>query len=288
MGLADGSGAWWFRYLLMNPGRGGCDNPKVMPVQVWATWFPRDGEPQTTIEGFSIEGLDISGKGQSPFHLRVADNCIDDVSCEGCLDHGRISWRLQYRSTFHVTLSTKGWIGFSRTPHSDAIFSGRITANGQSFEGSALGFGVQGHNCGYRHRKFWTWSHAYFQRKQGAATTLEALVYEMPFGLKFRKVVLWHDGVEHVFRHFPDSSTDNQSLSWRFSSRSKDGLEIQVYIDGSATSPRRGPYAKTDCSGSFDVINNSLSRAVVRIMKHGRIVETLETNTGAVLETAGM
>ena len=24
VGLGDGSGAWWFRYLLMNPGRGGC------------------------------------------------------------------------------------------------------------------------------------------------------------------------------------------------------------------------------------------------------------------------
>jgi hypothetical protein len=49
-----GIGAWWFRYLLMNPGRGGCaGNPRGMPVQVWATWFPREGKPQSFIQKFS-------------------------------------------------------------------------------------------------------------------------------------------------------------------------------------------------------------------------------------------
>lgn len=48
MGLADGAGAWWLRYLLMNPARGGCPgDPNGMPVQVWATWFPSDGKPQS-------------------------------------------------------------------------------------------------------------------------------------------------------------------------------------------------------------------------------------------------
>ena len=33
LGLADGSGAWWFRYLLMNPGRRGCaGDPRGMPA----------------------------------------------------------------------------------------------------------------------------------------------------------------------------------------------------------------------------------------------------------------
>ncbi len=58
LGLADGSGAWWLRYLLMNPGRGGCPgNERGRPVQVWATWFPRGGNPQSYIQGFSMEGL---------------------------------------------------------------------------------------------------------------------------------------------------------------------------------------------------------------------------------------
>ena len=48
-GLADGSGAWWFRYLLVN-------NVKIFPemsarrnFQIWATWFPRGAAPQTFI-----------------------------------------------------------------------------------------------------------------------------------------------------------------------------------------------------------------------------------------------
>ncbi|MGA7078067.1 MAG: hypothetical protein WBY61_05075, partial [Terriglobales bacterium] len=38
LGLADGSGAWWFRYLLMNPGRNANrnDDAGALPVQVWA------------------------------------------------------------------------------------------------------------------------------------------------------------------------------------------------------------------------------------------------------------
>ena len=61
LGLADGAGAWWFRYLLMNPGRGGCPgDPRGMPVQVWATLFPRDGKPQSFIQGFPLEGLNLS------------------------------------------------------------------------------------------------------------------------------------------------------------------------------------------------------------------------------------
>src|SRR6266852_6057902 len=64
LGLGDGSGAWWFRYLLMNPGRGGCaGDPQGQPVQVWATWFPREGKPETWIQGFPIEGFGSNGAG---------------------------------------------------------------------------------------------------------------------------------------------------------------------------------------------------------------------------------
>jgi hypothetical protein len=71
LGLADRSGAWWFRYLLMNPGRSGCpEDPRGMPVQVWATWFPRDEKPQTFIQGFLPKDLELSQRGQAPFHFR--------------------------------------------------------------------------------------------------------------------------------------------------------------------------------------------------------------------------
>ena len=209
LGLTDGSGAWWFRYLLTNPGRGGCDG-------IWRRCQFRCGRrgfrPKEATDlhpGISVVRLGLSHRGQSPFHFRIGENSIDDNSCKGSLrvDGHAISWNLHYRSTFHVTLSNKGWIGFSRSPHSDAIFAGEIKFDGRSFAGDSLGFGVQGHNCGYRHRNFWRWTHVYFSRAERRASTLEALIYEMPFGLVFRKAVLWHDGQEYVFRDLREAAT---------------------------------------------------------------------------------
>ncbi len=290
LGLADGSGAWWFRYLLMNPGRHGCvGDPRGLPAQLWATWFPRDGKPQSFIHGFPLEGLDLSAKGQNPFHLGVGNNEIGENSCRGALEvEGHtISWDLHYCSTFQVTLSNKGWIGFSRTPHSDAVFSGQITLDGRRFEGNPLGFGVQGHNCGYRHRNFWTWTHAHFPRSGAPPSTLEALVYEMPFGLVFRKAVLWHDGKAYEFRNLQDVRRDPDAFAWNFRCSTKEEFHLEGAVDGAGPSIHRLPYVKTDCSGSFEVTNNSLARAALRLERRGRLVETLETTTGAVLEMVG-
>jgi hypothetical protein len=290
LGLADGGGAWWFRYLLMNPGRCGCpEDPQGMPVQVWATWFPRDAKPQSFIQGFPLEHLDLSARRQNPFHFRIGNHAIEENSCRGGLKVGghTISWDLHYCSAFRVTLSNKGWIGFSRTPHSDALFSGQITMDGRSFEGNPLGFGVQGHNCGYRHRNFWTWTHAHFPRSDARPSTLEAVVYEMPFGLVFRKAVLWHDGEEHEFRNLQEIRRDPDEFGWSFRCSTKDGFRLEGAIDGAGPSIHRLPYVKTDCTGSFEVANNSLAKAVLRLERRGRPVETLETSTGAVLEMVG-
>jgi hypothetical protein len=184
-------------------------------------------------------------------------------------------------------MSTKGWIGFSRTPHSDAWFSGQITLDGRRFEGEPLGFGVQGHNCGYRHRNFWTWAHIYFPRPDGPPSTCEALVYEMPFGLVFRKVVLWHDGNQHEFRNLQETRRDPEKFAWDFGCSAENGFRLEGAIDGAGPSLHRLPYLKTNCSGSFEVANNSLARAVLRLERPGTPVETLETNTGAVLEMVG-
>jgi hypothetical protein len=291
VGLVDGLGAWWFRYLLTNPGRAGCraEDTSGMPVQVWATWFPADGKPQSFIQGFDLRDLQLSVRGQSPFHFRVGNHAIDENSCRGALEvegHG-ISWDLRYRSTFRVTLSDKGWIGFSRTPHSDAILCGKIALDGRSFMGDPVGFGVQGHNCGYRHRKLWSWAHAYFARPEGPPETLEALVYEMPFGLFFRKAVLWHSGEEQVFRNLREVKRDQKNLQWNFRCLTRDGFEIEAAFDGNGTSMHRLPYVKTDCTGSFEVTNNSLARAAVVLRDRNGAVEKLETTAGAVLEMAG-
>ena len=290
LGLADRAGAWWFRYLLMNLGRGGCPgDPRGMPVQVWATWFPRDGKPQSFIQGFPLEDLELSARGRNPFHFRIGDNRINESSCRGALalDGHTISWDLHYRSTFHVTLSDKGWIGFSRTPHSDALFSGQIVLDGRIFVGNPLGFGVQGHNCGYRHRNIWTWAHAYFSRPDGPPSTLEALVYDMPFGLFFRKGVLWHDGKQHQLRNLREARKDHDQSAWNFRGSSLDGMQMEAAFDGAGPSLHQLPYLKTDCTGSFEVRNNSLARASLRLERHNAPTEELETITGAVLEMAG-
>jgi len=289
LGLGDGGGAWWFRYLLMNPGRGGCPgDPGGMPVQLWATWFPKDGKPQSFIQGFPLAGLELSARGRDPFHFRIGNNGIQENSCRGALEvrgHS-ISWDLRFHSTFRVTLSGKGWIGFSRTPHSDALFSGQITLDGRRFQGDPLGSGVQGHNCGYRHRKFWRWAHAYFLRPNGAPSTFEVLVYEMPFGLVFRKAVLWHDAEQRVFRNLREIRTDQENLRWDFRCLN-DGFELEVALDGCGASMHRLPYVKTDCRGSLEVINNSLAKATLCLKPRGGVVEKLETTTGAVLEMGG-
>lgn len=290
LGLADGSGAWWFRYLLMNPGRGGCANdPSGLPVQVWATWFPAKGKPQSFIQGFVLKGLNLSPRGPNPFHFGVADNCINEGSCRGRLqvDGQAITWDLRYASRFHTTLSNKGWIGFSRTPHSDAIFSGEITLDGRKFQGDPLGFGVQGHNCGYRHRNFWKWTHAYFERRGASPSTLEALVYEMPLGLVFRKCVFWHQGREYVFRKLQEAPSESGALQWIFGCSGKEGLHLEVAIDGRGPGVHRVPYLRTNCAGAFDVLNNSLAGAVVRLLSPDGRVEELKTSSGAVLEFAG-
>jgi hypothetical protein len=289
LGLADGSGAWWFRYLLMNPGRDGCPGkPHGMPVQVWATWFPRDDEPQSFIQGFPLNDLDLSSRNQNPFHFRLGSNAIEDNSCRGALDVDghQISWDLHYRSTFRATLSNKGWIGFCRSPHSDALFSGQITFDGRSFGGEPLGFGVQGHNCGYRHRAFWTWAHAYFPHSDGPPSTLEALVYDMPFGLVFRKAVLWHEGKQYVFRNLQESRTTSSEFAWKFRCYTRHGLQLEAVFDGTGPGIHRLSYVKTNCSGSFEVVNNSLARASVRLELRGGSIEQLETTTGSVLEKA--
>ena len=289
LGLANGAGAFWFRYLLLNPGRTDRSaNPKSMPVQVWGTWFLGDA-PQTIVQGFPIGDLDLSAPGKRPFHFRIMNNEIGENLCRGNLqaDGHILSWDLLYRSTFNATLSNKGWIGFSRTPHSSALFSGQITLDGKTYEGNPLGFGVQGHNCGYKHRSFWTWAHLYFSRPNGAASTLEALVYDMPLGLRFRKAVLWHLGRPHVFRNLQDITRDTDKLQWRFRASTRDGWQLEVEVDGHGSNIHRLDYKKTDCSGSFQVLNNSLAGGRLFLRQGDGAWEELETATGAVLEMAG-
>jgi hypothetical protein len=290
LGLSDGSGAWWCRYLLTNPGRnGGVGDPQGQPVQVWATWFPREGKAETCIQRFPLKDLRLSQRGTSPVSFDVGENHMGEGECRGRLEVGghKISWDLRYGSSFRVELSSKGWIGFSRTPHSDAVFSGEITLDGRSFRGEPLGTGMQGHNCGYRHRNFWTWTHALFPGVSGSSSSFEALVYEMPFGLIFRKAVLWHKREKYIFRKMCVAVRDARRLIWEL--RCDDGRGAQVSLDvrGREGLVHRLPYMKTDCSGHFEVSNDSLAAARLVLQLPGGATEELRTDSGAVLEMAG-
>ena len=286
-GLADGRGAWWFRYLLVN-------NIKISPelsprrhFQVWATWFPRGATPQTFIVEMPEERLDLSARGQVPFHCRTAENGIEEGRCWGNLraDGHHISWNLRMHSHLGATLSDKGWIGFSRSPHSDAAFYGEIIFDGKKSSGEPLGFGVQGHNCGYRHRSYWRWMHAYFPQANGGSSSLEALVYDLPLGLVFRNAILWHRGKSAKVQKIKELKISRSSahLHWSFSAQLDDGSPIEASIEGVAPGVHELPYTKTDGSGTFPVSNASVARAVVKL---GQNV-TLETETGAVLEMGG-
>lgn len=289
LGLADGSGAWWFRYLLMNPGRGGWgSDSRQQPVQVWATWFPRTGKPQTWIQGFPLGESRLSRRGASPLLFEAGQNRISENECRGQLDVDghRICWDLQYRSTFRVEVSSMGWIGFSRTPHSDAIFSGEISLDGQTFRGEPLAYGMQGHNCGYRHRKFWSWAHIHFP-SPGSSSTVEALVYEMPFGLVFQKAVVWHEGREYVFQNLQNLQRDPSQLVWSFFCLNPKVSAIKVEVQGRKGFIHHLPYFRTDCSVQFEVSNDSLATAQMTWYAPGSQPKELRTDIGAVIEMAG-
>lgn len=195
----------------------------------------------------------------------------------------RICWDLKYRSIFRVELSSKGWIGFSRTPHSDAVFSGEITLDNETFRRDPLAYGMQGHNCGYRHRKFWTWTHLHFPRENGLSTTFEALAYEMPLGMIFRRAVLWHEGKKYDFRHFSQHLRDLRDLTWSMDCPNRKFPFVHVEVRGREGLVHRLPYWKTDCS---EVANASLAIARMTLLRPEGPIE-LTTDAGAVLEMTG-
>ena len=292
MALADGSGAWWFRYLLTNPGRpggGGCTDLGTAPVEIWATWFPKDGPAESYIEGFPIEGLALSQPDQ-PLYLEHGFNRITHDSCHGLVRaKGRtIEWDLRYRSSAGFVMSNVGWIGFSRTPHTDAVFEGELTIDGQSIFGNPIGYGLQGHNCGFRHRHLWTWAHALHHHDSGASSTFEALEYEIAPGLFFRRALLWHFGSLYRLGGFRTGLRDRDTMRWNFNCRDRrSGVAVEAAFDGYGSSVHRLPYTRTDCSGTFEVSNNSLASAQVRILVPGNPETELMFNQGAVLEMVG-
>ncbi|HYL09140.1 MAG TPA: hypothetical protein VEU31_00255 [Candidatus Acidoferrales bacterium] len=298
--LADGSGAWWLRYLLLNLGRscaGGCGgkfNFPGYPVQVWATWFPRGEAPQSFIAGFPQGDLALSERFVSPFSLECAGQQIGEDSCRAAIEVGghRISWDLRYTFSLAYSMSEKNWIGFSRTPHAAAVFSGRITFDDRTWEAAPIGFGLQGHNCGYRHRRFWTWAHVLAPPPgEEQPSSFEALEYEIGLGFRFRRAILHHDGVTYDFGRLKSIERTLDPFRWTVHcSRREDATTLVAILDGTGSSAHRLPYVKTNCSGTFEVTNNSLASAKLYLKRPGEGAVELRTQNrsgGAVLEMSG-
>lgn len=294
MALADGSGAWWIRYLILNLGRsygGGCSGqPRGEPVQIWATWFPRGGTPESFVKGFSQDDLELSERRASPFTMQFSGNRIDDNSCRAAFEIAghHFSWDLRYRSTVGYVIGDKGWLGFSRTPHADAIFSGRIRYNDRVWEGAPLGYGVQGHNSGYRHRRFWTWAHvAVVSANSENISTFEAVENEIPMRRRFHRALLWHDGKLYDFGQLKVIERTTDPFRWTIHcSRRQDDTTLVAILDGTGSCAHRISYLKTNCTGDFQVLNNSLASARLYLKREEQPPLEFLAPGGAVLEMA--
>jgi len=64
-------------------------------------------------------------------------------------------------------------------------------------------------------------------------------------------------------------------------------MKIRAQIDGRGNSVHRLPYIKTNCSGTFQVANNSFASASILLEAEGQPAERLEAPGGAVLEVVG-
>jgi hypothetical protein len=129
--------------------------------------------------------------------------------------------------------------------------------------------------------------HLHFPHANGSASTFEALSYEMPFGLIFRRAVLWHGGRPHVFREVRELVRDSRELVWRLRFGEESAASGEVEVRGREGLIHHLPYFKTDCSGQFVVANDSLASARMTVHLPEGPVEELGTEVGAVLEMSG-
>ena len=102
-----------------------------------------------------------------------------------------------------------------------------------------------------------------------------------------RTAVLWHDGEKYTLRKFRESQRASQKLKWNLESTDARGTHAEVSVCGRERFVHHLPYMKTNCSGRFEVANDSLALAHLVLQGPGRATEELITDTGAVLEMVG-
>ena len=90
-----------------------------------------------------------------------------------------------------------------------------------------------------------------------------------------------------VFRELQESVRSRRDGKWVFEAADAEGTRIEVEAGGESAGIHRIEYVKTDCSGTFEVANNSLTRARIRVWEAGGQAWELQTEGGAVVEMAG-
>lgn len=108
--------------------------------------------------------------------------------------------------------------------------------------------------------------HAHFTNSQGTTNTLEALVYDMPFDLVFRKAVRWNTGKTIVLKHLNKVNRMREAshLRWQFAALDDTGFPLEAIIEAPGPSIHVLLYLKTDCCGTFAVPNASFANATLR------------------------
>ena len=77
-------------------------------------------------------------------------------------------------------------------------------------------------------------------------------------------------------------------MAWEFSCQERrSGISVEAIFNGGGSSLHRLPYTRTDCSGTFEVSNNSLASGNLRLAHPDRAGVELSFNAGAVVEMVG-
>ena len=94
-------------------------------------------------------------------------------------------------------------------------------------------------------------------------------------------------GQIYTFRSLREDVRDPRELIWRLRASGRPDVQVEVDIRGRKDFVHHLPYLKTDCSGQFEVANDSLAQARMVLHLPGKTPEELTTDTGAALEMVG-
>ena len=259
-----------------------------MPVQVWATWFPRMENRKASFKDFRWKVWTSVPEGK-------IHSTSKSATTGSARTHAGERWRLTGTRSPGTCIIVPHFASRSATRAGSDSRERRIPTR------SSLG---RSHwMAGPLREILWDSEYKDITVDTGIATSGPGLTDIFPVLTDRRaRWKRWctkcHSGWSFARRcsGMTGSSTnfgicrihrDPDKFAWNFRCSTKDGCQLEAAIDGTGPSLHRLPYVKTDCTGSFEVANNSLAGAVLRLERTASAAKTLETGIGAVLEMVG-